>query len=82
VFQTFLDGLFQDFDLLAQTVKDREATGNREDWVDRGQQALKFLLRQLATPLDTAARTGIPYHDILHTEHIGRVLSDQVRTLA
>ena len=77
-----MDGLFQGFDLLAQAVKDREAAGDSQDLVDLGQQALALLLRQLANPLDAEAHPGIPYHNVLHTEPIGRVLTDQVRTLA
>jgi hypothetical protein len=81
VLETFLDGLFQGFDLVAQAIKHREATDNRQDLVDFGQQALALWLGQLANPLDTEARTRIPYHDVLHTEHIRRVLADQVRAL-
>jgi hypothetical protein len=73
---------FQGFDLLAQAVKDREAAGDRQDLIDLGQHALQLVLRQLAKSLDAETHTGMPDHDILHTEHIGGVLTDQVRALA
>src|SRR5439155_25532814 len=76
-----MDDLLQRFDLLAQAVQDREAARDGQDLVGLDKQALKFFLRQLANPLDTEARTSITHHDVLHAEHIGRVLTHPVRAL-
>ena len=45
VLQTRLDGLFQGFDLAAQTVEDRQAARHRQDLVRLRQQALELWLR-------------------------------------
>jgi hypothetical protein len=44
VVQTLMDSLFQRFDLLPQTVQNREATGDRQHLGLLGQQALKFIV--------------------------------------
>src|SRR5262249_48163784 len=46
------------------------------------QQSCEFLLRQLSKPFDAEACPGIPRQDVLHTEDIGGVLTDQMCTVA
>ena len=79
---TLADGLFQRFDLLAQTVKDGQAAGDGQDLIGIRKQGPQLLRCQLAKPLDTDTRTGIAHHDILDTEHIGGVLTNEVRAFA
>src|SRR5262249_20964147 len=78
VVQTLMDSLFQRFDLVPQTVQNREATGDCQHLGLFGQQALQCLLRQLLKPFDAEACPGIPHQDVLHTEDIGGVLPDQM----
>jgi len=42
VFQTLADGLFQRFDLLAQTIKDGQAAGDRQDLLGLRKQVLEL----------------------------------------
>ena len=77
-----MDGLFQRFDLVPQTVQHHEATGDRQHLGLLGQQGREFLLRQLLNPFDAEACPGITRHDVLHTEDIGGVLTDQMRAFA
>ena len=77
-----MDGLFQCFDLVLETVQNRKATGDCQHLGLLGQQALEFLLRQLLHPFDAEACPCITRHDVLHTEDIGGVLTDQMGAFA
>jgi|RhiMethySRZTD1v2_1073278.scaffolds.fasta_scaffold77657_2 hypothetical protein len=81
VVQTLMDTLCQGFDLVAQAVQDREAARDGQDVGGLGQHARELLLRELANPFETETRTCMAYQDILYTEHIGRVLTYEVRAL-
>jgi hypothetical protein len=74
--------LFQRGDLLPQTVQDYKAAGDRQHLGLLGQQAREFLLRQCLHPFEAEACTRIPRPNVLHTEDIGGVLTDQVRAFA
>lgn len=79
VLQTLVDNLFQGCDLVAQAVQDHKTARNGQDVVGLGQQALERLLRQRTNLFETETRPSIAYEDIVHTEHMGRVLTDEVR---
>ena len=82
MFETLRDGVCQSVDLWAQAGKKREGRGDCQDVIGRRQQALASLEAQRVHPLGTEARTGVASQDVLHTEHIGRVLPHQVRAFA
>ena len=77
-----MDGPFQGFNLTLETVQHHQATGDREHLGLVGQQGRECLLRQLVNPFAAEAYPGIPRHDVLHTEDIGRVLTDQMGAFA
>ena len=52
LYQTLADGLFQRFDLLAQTVKDGQAAGDGQDLIGIRKQGPQLLRCQLAKPLE------------------------------
>jgi hypothetical protein len=82
VFQTLADGLFQRFDLLAQTIKDGQAAGDGQDLIGLRKQVRELCCGSLAHPLATEPRTRIAHHDVLHTEHIRGVLTNEVGAFA
>src|SRR5215471_17442729 len=78
VVHTRMDGLFQGFDLVLETVQYRQATGDCQHLGLLGQPALEFLLRQRVHPFAAEACPGMPRQDVLHTEDIGSVLTDHM----
>ena len=80
--ETLRDGLFQPFDLLAQAVQKHQAAGNRKALLRLGEQTLELCRGQLVNALGTAARPGVARHEVVQTQHIGRVLPPQVRAFA
>jgi hypothetical protein len=80
--QTLLDALFPYVDLMLETVQHRKATGDCQHLGLLGQQALEFLRRSLVNPFEAEACPGIPRQDVLHTEDIGRVLTDHMGAFA
>jgi hypothetical protein len=80
--QTLMDALFQYLELMLETVQHRKATGDCQHLGLLGQQALEFLLRELVKPFAAEACSGIPRQDVLHTEDIGRVLTDHMGAFA
>ena len=79
---TLMDGLFQGFDLVLETIQHRKAPGDCQHLGLLGQPALEFLLRQLVHPFDAEARPCIARHDVVHTQDIGGVLPDHMRACA
>ena len=67
---------------MLETVQHRKATGDGQHLGLLGQQALEFLLRELVKPFAAEACSGIPRQDVLHTEDIGRVLTDHMGAFA
>ncbi len=82
VLQTRRNELFQSFDLLPQAMPNGQTAGDCQDVIGLRQQALELLQGQLVNLLDTEAHPGIARHDVLHPEHIGRVLPNHVRAFA
>jgi hypothetical protein len=82
VFHTLADGLFQRFDLLAQTIKDGQAAGDGQDLIGLRKQVLELCCGSLANPLDTEPRPRIAHHEVLHPEHMRGVLTNEVCAFA
>jgi len=82
VFQTLTYGFFSTCDLLAQAVKHRQAAGDRQDLLGLGQQAVECFLRERVHPLGTEAHTSVSPHDVLPTQHSGRMLTNHVSAFA
>ena len=82
VFQPLADGLFHRFARLAQTRKDGQAAGDGQHVIGLRKQVPELCGGSLAHPLDTATRPRIAHHDVVHTEHMRGVLTNEVGAFA
>jgi hypothetical protein len=71
-----------DGDLLAQTMQQRQAAGDRQGLRSLGQQTCEGLGGPRTNALGPAARPGVAHHDGLQPQPMGRVLTHPVRTCA
>jgi len=82
VVEVLMNGLCQRFHLLPQTIQPHKATRDREPLGLVGPPGRAVLRRQLLNPFAAEACPGIPRHDVVHTEDLGGVLTDQMGAFA